>query len=471
MITENLSTLKIHKLTQAQYDRELEAGNIDESALYLTPDVVWDVEVAISEDGLPSLVDATPMQVIDAIYGGADIRLYVTVSTDEIRYYHINGRGINSFGDYVNFVHSNSIEVDMITISRNERNGTVGRLISPLVDNLLFDQSTGMLYMMGNGRIISNGVRIAEGEGNNAVLTLENTTGWSSKSIPNDSNCTISINWSSLDGGVSTGSGTVIVKVGGEPRYNADVRQGEWLLQIRDYLSLGQNLVHVTIIDAYGNSQTIPFGVTMYDPAALKSTKLVERTLTGDYTNDRVTHVGSLAFIGNNNLNRLSLPNVTSLDRQAFGNLNIHEIEMASLTEMVTWSFRDSRIDVVKVPSLVKIQSESLWASYINRMIINSVSIEPINNVLTNGKNNVVAFDFYCLISLPVIPGGSTSTVIIRTPEVCALQTAPGTTSVNVYVPASLVASYQTATNWSEMADQIFAIEDYPDICEVNDND
>ena len=38
MITENLSTLKIHKLTQTQYDRELEAGRIDENAIYLTPD-------------------------------------------------------------------------------------------------------------------------------------------------------------------------------------------------------------------------------------------------------------------------------------------------------------------------------------------------------------------------------------------------------------------------------------------------
>ena len=38
MKTENISTLKIHKLTQAQYDRELAAGNIDETALYLTPD-------------------------------------------------------------------------------------------------------------------------------------------------------------------------------------------------------------------------------------------------------------------------------------------------------------------------------------------------------------------------------------------------------------------------------------------------
>ena len=38
MITNNISTLKIHKLTQDQYDRELEAGRIDENALYLTPD-------------------------------------------------------------------------------------------------------------------------------------------------------------------------------------------------------------------------------------------------------------------------------------------------------------------------------------------------------------------------------------------------------------------------------------------------
>lgn len=45
MITENLSTLKIHKLTQAQYDRELVAGNIDENALYLTPDEGANIEL------------------------------------------------------------------------------------------------------------------------------------------------------------------------------------------------------------------------------------------------------------------------------------------------------------------------------------------------------------------------------------------------------------------------------------------
>ena len=38
MIIENLSALKINKLTQEQYNREYDAGHIDETALYLVPD-------------------------------------------------------------------------------------------------------------------------------------------------------------------------------------------------------------------------------------------------------------------------------------------------------------------------------------------------------------------------------------------------------------------------------------------------
>ena len=44
MITNNVSTLKINKLTQAQYDRELAAGNIKEDEIYLTPSEVSAVD-------------------------------------------------------------------------------------------------------------------------------------------------------------------------------------------------------------------------------------------------------------------------------------------------------------------------------------------------------------------------------------------------------------------------------------------
>ena len=50
MITENLSTLKINKLSQAQYDREEINGSIDINALYLTPyEEVNDLVVSSTE--------------------------------------------------------------------------------------------------------------------------------------------------------------------------------------------------------------------------------------------------------------------------------------------------------------------------------------------------------------------------------------------------------------------------------------
>jgi hypothetical protein len=58
MKTENLSTLKIHKLTQAQYEREREAGRLDEGALYLTPDSTSTGEGGgISEDAKNLLIE------------------------------------------------------------------------------------------------------------------------------------------------------------------------------------------------------------------------------------------------------------------------------------------------------------------------------------------------------------------------------------------------------------------------------
>ena len=58
MITKNLSTLKIHRLTQEQYDRELAAGNLDPNAMYLTPD---------------EEIDLTPYATIEQLDTKADV--------------------------------------------------------------------------------------------------------------------------------------------------------------------------------------------------------------------------------------------------------------------------------------------------------------------------------------------------------------------------------------------------------------
>ena len=67
MITENLSTLKIHKLTQEQYDRELAAGRIDPNALYLTPDEEIDLSGYVTSEDLLSKADAVHTHAISDV--------------------------------------------------------------------------------------------------------------------------------------------------------------------------------------------------------------------------------------------------------------------------------------------------------------------------------------------------------------------------------------------------------------------
>lgn len=72
MNTENLKTLKIHKLSQEQYDRELAAGNIDPNALYLTPDDGVDLSEYATLDqlaGKESAIYKQPEAPEDALEG------------------------------------------------------------------------------------------------------------------------------------------------------------------------------------------------------------------------------------------------------------------------------------------------------------------------------------------------------------------------------------------------------------------
>ena len=67
MITENLSTLKIHKLTKEQYERELANGNIDESALYLTPEDKIDFSVYATVEQMNGKADSVHVHTIDDV--------------------------------------------------------------------------------------------------------------------------------------------------------------------------------------------------------------------------------------------------------------------------------------------------------------------------------------------------------------------------------------------------------------------
>lgn len=67
-----------------------------------------------------------------------------------------------------------------------------------------------------------------------------------------------------------------------------------------------------------------------------------------------------------------------------------------------------------------------------------------------------------------------TELILRKTDSICTLSNVNGVNNSPigqgtgyVYVPAALVDTYKTATNWSTFANQIRAIEDYPEICGI----
>lgn len=100
MKTENLSTLKIHKLSKEQYDRELAAGRIDETALYLTPDDAGDLDQFVTVDQLDAAIAAIPTPDVSGqisthntdTEAHADIRQFVTDSITQIPTPDVSGQ-------------------------------------------------------------------------------------------------------------------------------------------------------------------------------------------------------------------------------------------------------------------------------------------------------------------------------------------------------------------------------------------
>lgn len=98
MNTKNLTTLKIHKLTQAQYDRELANGSIDENALYLTPQ---EIPVPISEGGTGASTATSALDSLGAV-GRNVAGQNFTIGSSTV----VAGDGAEVFNDYDNNIAS-----------------------------------------------------------------------------------------------------------------------------------------------------------------------------------------------------------------------------------------------------------------------------------------------------------------------------------------------------------------------------
>lgn len=181
---------------------------------------------------------------------------------------------------------------------------------------------------------------------------------------------------------------------------------------------------------------------------------LIERTLSGAYSNDRVTTIGDYAF-SRTNITSLDCPNVTSMKEGACCYCkNLETINFPKLKKMDYAAFSNcTNLRTVVFPEL---QGDVINAFSIGRELVNA-DLSKASGLYSGAFRNCPKLVTIILRKVDGICTLGSTDVFKGTP----IESGTG----YVYVPAALVDSYKAATNWTVYADQIRAIEDYPNIC------
>ena len=192
---------------------------------------------------------------------------------------------------------------------------------------------------------------------------------------------------------------------------------------------------------------------------------ILTRSISGAYSNDRITTVGACAFLGCQALTAIDLPNVTQVKRNAFEACNhLQTINLPKVTEFDRDVFVSSAIQQADFPLVTTIGDRCFYMAknlisanlpLVTSLPIDSFRLSTIRTADFSAVTNINRTAFTDCTSL--------ETLIIRTPSVCVIsdisvalrgsKIASGTGYI--YVPDNLVDSYKTATNWVALANQI----------------
>lgn len=169
----------------------------------------------------------------------------------------------------------------------------------------------------------------------------------------------------------------------------------------------------------------------------------------------KCTEIGSYAFRGCTGITNVDAPLVTNIGTYAFyGCSKLTEINMSRATTIGNYAFYKCDLPSVNFPLASNIAQNAFYQNE-NLQIADFGAASKIAQAAFGNCESLVAL------------------ILRRTSSICALQVATnaftGTPIAEgtgyVYVPAVLIETYKTATNWTNYATQFRAIEDYPDIC------
>lgn len=199
---------------------------------------------------------------------------------------------------------------------------------------------------------------------------------------------------------------------------------------------------------------------------------IVDGTISGEYKNDQIEKIAYGRFYSAKNLTGVSFPNVTTMAGYGFrGCTNLKSIDMPNLTTISGYDFYQVGATEIYLPKLNNVVAYSFGSTSAKKIILPSLKTATAYGFRSS---QVETMDFTALTSIPangLYECTKLTHLILRADAVCKLGNISGLGGTPIasgtgyiYVPASLVDSYKAATNWSTYADQIRAIEDYPEI-------
>lgn len=99
------------------------------------------------------------------------------------------------------------------------------------------------------------------GSDNEAKLTVINQSGDMPTAVPTGGKYVIKLYWTSIEQDMPTGSGTIEIKVNKETKVSGNIPQGEYQIDLMQYLIVGDNSIKITISDIYENARTVAFSI------------------------------------------------------------------------------------------------------------------------------------------------------------------------------------------------------------------
>lgn len=130
------------------------------------------------------------------------------------------------------------------------------------------EDGNNYLYLSRDGVIFGNGVLLPEGgggTGTGAVMLVRNLLPSSVLAIASGYEAVLRFSFTSIENETSTGNGTAFVYVNNVLKTSFPIEQGDNSVNVASYLTLGDNVVRLTVSDAYGTSRTLTYTVNVIE--------------------------------------------------------------------------------------------------------------------------------------------------------------------------------------------------------------